>query len=139
MNVTKTGVVLFGVPTAAWTLGYRISRRMSCWRLNRYLLLIRVARLRGVGRLGRGFLFIEVSDLGFHVFPRLEGDDMLSRDVHLLASPRITSLSGRPRLHLENAKIPQFDPSLPNQGLDDRVKRFLDDFLRLLLSQTDLL
>ena len=69
--------------------------------------------------------------------PGLKVTTVLFGHVHLLAGPRIAGLPGRPRLHLEDTEIPQLDPSVSYQGLDNRVKGLLDDFLRLLLSQPD--
>ena len=65
----------------------------------------------------------------FHLFSRLEFDDLLRLDLDLLAGFRIPARPRRPAFDLEHAEAPQFDPSRLGQRFDDRVERLLNDFL----------
>jgi len=46
---------------------------------------------------------------------------------------------GGPAFHLENTKIPQLNAVIFDERFHDRIEGLLDDFLRLQLSQTNLL
>ena len=56
-----------------------------------------------------------------------------------MARARVSSFSRCPPLNFKNSEIPKFDPSFPNQRIDDRVKRFLNDYFGLLLCQSNFL
>jgi hypothetical protein len=74
----------------------------------------------------------------FHFLARLERDDEFLRYKHFVAGTRIPGLACGPTFYLENAEISEFNAVIFNERLDDRIERFLDDFLRLKLCQTDL-
>ena len=71
--------------------------------------------------------------------PGLNVTTFFEGTIHLVAGPRVPRLARGPPLDLEDAEIPQLDPPLGDQRLDDRVERPLDDVLGLELRQADLL
>ncbi len=79
----------------------------------------------------------QVHDFRFHLFSWFERHDELLRNTDLATGAWISCLPCSSLFDLEHAKIPQFNPSFPNQGIDDCIKRFLDNDLGLLLRQTD--
>ena len=56
---------------------------------------------------------------GNHQFTRFERDRFMLRNMNLLASSRIARVTGDAFLNLENAKVAQFDPSIPNKDVDN--------------------
>src|SRR5262249_28620463 len=84
-------------------------------------------------------LRIHLSNQFFHFLAGLERHDVFGRDIHLVARARVPRLAGGAFLDLKDAEVPQLDPALRHQRLDDRVEGPLDDVLRLELSQTDIL
>src|SRR5262249_58788579 len=82
---------------------------------------------------------IHLSNQLFHFLAGLERHDILGGDIDLVARARVPRLARGAFLDLEDAEVPQLDPALGYQRLDDRVEGPLDDVLRLELSQTDIL
>jgi len=80
--------------------------------------------------------FGQVSHASFHVFARLKNHYVFLRHFDLVARLRIPRFTSRPLLDFEYTKITQFDSSFPDQRIHDRIEGLLNDFLRLLLSQT---
>ncbi len=93
----------------------------------------------GVGFLKWKRLGIHLSNQFFHLLARLEGHHVLGGDIHLVAGAGVAGLARGTLLDLEDAEIPQLDPALGNQRLDDRIEGPLDDVLRLELGQIDIL
>jgi len=81
------------------------------------------------------FSSLELTHFFFHLFARLERHDKFRADKNLIASTRITGLAGCTFLDFKDTKVSQFDTVLRifNKGLDDRVKRLLDDVFDLQL------
>ena len=80
--------------------------------------------------------------VGFeHAFGVLQRrfDSLLLRRLDLVAGARISGLAGGPLFDFEHAKVPELDPLLSDQRVDDRVKGFLHDLLGLQLGQSQLL
>ena len=91
--------------------------------------------VRADGRLGD---LLELADLLFHFLAGLERDDVLGRDIHLLAGARVAGLARLAALDLEDAEVAQLDTPVAEQRLDDGVEGFLDDFLGFQLRQAKL-
>ncbi len=85
------------------------------------------------------FTFGQFHHFRFHLFPRLERNDIFFGDIYLTTGSGVTSLSCGPLLNLENSEIPQFDATFPDQGFDDRIKCLLNYYFGLLLCQSDFL
>src|SRR5262245_58669584 len=69
--------------------------------------------------------FIELADLFFHFLPRFERDDELFSDVDSISGSGVSGLPGGSFFDLKNAEIPQFNPSVFHQRLDDGVEGLL--------------
>jgi len=74
-----------------------------------------------------------------HNLSRLEADHEFLGYFYLSPSPRISRLPCRPRANLEHSEIPQLDPTLLHQRLNNRVERLLNDLLDLLLVESRLI
>ena len=98
--------------------------------------------IRGAVRLCESGLFggtaFHFADSFFHLFARLERDYKFLWHKDFITRPRVASLACGPSFDLKNAKISEFDAVVLHQGLDDGIKRLLDDFLGLKLSQPNL-
>jgi hypothetical protein len=81
---------------------------------------------------------LHFADSLFHLLARFEGDHELLWDKDFIAGSRVSSLAGCPSLYLENAEISEFDAMVFDQRLNDGIKGFLDDFLRLELRKANL-
>ncbi len=92
----------------------------------------------GSSRFGGGPAF-KFADPLFHLFAGLERDDKLLWHEDFFARARVACLTGGPLFDLKNAEIPQFDPFVFDQRVDDCVERLLDDLFGFQLSQTDFL
>lgn len=75
----------------------------------------------------------------FHNLARFEANHEFLGHLYLSPRPRISRLPGRPRANLEYSEIPQLDPALFHQRLNNRVERLLNDLLDLLLVESRLI
>ncbi len=102
-----------------------------CWRLGKFVL----RQLRN--RFGLIINIVQLSHPGFHVFARFESHHVFARHFDLLTRTRVSCLASRSRFYFKNPEVSQFNPPFSHQRLDDGVEGLLDDFFRLLLSQSD--
>jgi hypothetical protein len=76
-----------------------------------------------------------LADTLFHFLAGLERYNVLGLHGDRFVGSRVACPPGFTAFDLEDPKVPKFDPSFAEQGLDDGVKCPLDDFLGLELSQ----
>jgi hypothetical protein len=79
------------------------------------------------------------ADPFFHLPAWLEGHDVPGGGDERLAGAGVARLMRSTALDLEDAEVPQLDPTFGNEGLDDRVEGALDDVLGLELGQSEVL
>jgi len=77
-------------------------------------------------------------DALFHLLAGLECDDELFWDKYFFARTGVAGFPCGTPFYLKYAEIPEFDPLVLDQRIDDGIEGLLHDFLGLQLSQTDL-
>ena len=82
---------------------------------------------------------VELPHAGLHLLARLERDHAFRLNRHTLPRARVAGHPGLPLFDLKNAEIPQLDPTLFHQGVDQGVERLLHQLLGTELRQFDLL
>jgi hypothetical protein len=75
----------------------------------------------------------------FHRLPRLEDDGASFGHHDLFPSVWVAALTGFPPPHLEDAEVAEFDPTLLDDCIHDRVEYMMNDLAGLELCQAKLL
>ena len=118
-------------------------RRGRCWIYQGVLVILRRCfQLPGCNSVADGLgkrCIADGIDPLFHNLSRFEANHEFLGHLYLSPGPRIAGLPGRPWANLEHAEIPQFDPALFHQRLNNRVERLLNDLLDLLLVESRLI
>ena len=100
-----------------------------------------VARLvvgLGLGRLAACRRCPIVANPFLHLLARLERHDVLGLHGNRLSGPRVAGQPGLALLDLEDAEVPQFDPPVANQGLDQGLECPLHEHPGAKLGKIDL-
>ncbi len=84
-----------------------------------------------------GSLF-QQSNFFFHLLAGFESHDKLFRDIDLVTRTRVPSLSRGTLFDFKHTEVSEFDSTIFNQCLDNRIERLLDDLFCLELSQANL-
>ena len=76
------------------------------------------------------FRFDERGDFGFHHFAGFERNDVLGGNFDHIARLWISGIARLAAFDFKHTEVAEFDPSILDERLDNRVECFLDEFLR---------
>ena len=116
--------------TGVGIMGMVLVRRLMDWRGRWGRFFDRVVFVRDLT-----FARLNFQDAFFHLLARLERDDKFGGHFHSIPSARIASTACRSFFDFKHSEVSEFNPvsRIIDKGVDNRLKRFLDNLFGLQL------